>query len=135
MVLFRLTSEKDYYYYQHNMSLILHAPRNDMPTLVEDVLVGKYLDNGYTLESRIKAITKEKRLFKESREKPVEAPVICIDLDFINHFDQTDLVKVRGIGPALAQKIMDARPFASKDDLEERLPRTNWENILKQPMP
>lgn len=99
-----------------------------MPTLVEESLVEKYLGKGYTETRRDTPSPKAK-------EKPVEPPVVCVDLDFFNYLDEKDLVKVRGIGPALATKIIESRPYESIDALKEASPRTNWSVILEQPMP
>lgn len=52
----------------------------------------------------------------------------------INSASQSDLESLKGIGPALAKKIVDGRPYKSKDELARRhiIPQSEYGKIKDQ---
>jgi DNA uptake protein ComE-like DNA-binding protein len=52
----------------------------------------------------------------------------------INSASQSDLESLKGIGPVLAKKIVDGRPYKSKDELARRhiIPQSEYGKIKDQ---
>jgi DNA uptake protein ComE-like DNA-binding protein len=52
--------------------------------------------------------------------------------DLVNHARKSDLMNIRGIGPALAERIIRHRPYETLDDFRNRrlLPQSVWASLL-----
>lgn len=111
-----------------------------MPVWVQPSLVNLYCKKGYLkTDPKPKVVIKEVEVVKFVKE-PVEMVKTIAEEDQIpqallllfNQGTEDDLVAQKGIGKAIADKIIEARPIASKLDLDEFLPRPRQAKIISE---
>ncbi len=130
-----------------------------MPTWVPDSLIASYLKPGY-LKSRPRGIVtnqvqkiltnvvEEKRLFvptptpgflspiaQDTEEKSLRPPpdpntIAPLALEFLNVAKEKELLSIKGIGPAIANKIIESRPINSKEQLHDISSGAKWDDII-----
>lgn len=122
--------------------MMLYSP-SGCPTWVPDSLLPDYKKRGYTPRKPLSALTQEvKAVLTEAVGTPPEVPpandpLEDVDLtpnqmQILNYASKEELMSIRGIGPAIAEKIMEQRPITSKDYLQRVSATAKWEEILAQ---
>lgn len=125
--------------------MMLYSP-SGMPTMVPDSLKINYIQRGYRTEKPAYLATQSDDLAETIEEMIMAADddgileaqekLQAINLGrqykrFLNKASKEDLMSVRGIGDATADKIIAARPLKRRTQLLEISKLADWEKILQ----